>query len=173
MIYIFLIIYSFFVLVSLLYVLKDPLPSRTDFLVILSASFDRITRKRILKGVKIAKTYPECKVLFCGQKKSCLFQQHIKNISNDCFINAESTNTYEDAFFSKKYLEDVDSIILVTSSAHQRRSKNTFQRVYKNLKIYNSPTNDLFCFYSPFLPSGWIVVMINLIKDWRYNGTCK
>ena len=169
MLFILLSIYLCLTILSLLYTKKDSLPKNVDVIVILSASSDAITKQRIELGINVASKYSNSKILFCGKGKTDLFTKDIKNFSNTYFINKDSTNTYEDAFLSKKYLGSIQSIILVTSSSHQRRAMHTFSRVYKNLKIYNYPTNDFLTPYSPFLPSGWAAVLINLLKDYEYN----
>ncbi len=168
--YLILIFYFSFSLLSWLYILRDKFPKQVDYIIILSASSNRMTKRRIAKGIEVASRYPSAKILFCGKKMSSLFQEEVKSIHNTCFMNNESINTYEDALYAKRYLENVRNVILITSSSHQRRARNTFRRVYRDMKIYNVPTNDIFTQYSPFLPTGWIATLINLLKDWKYNS---
>ncbi len=170
MVYLILIFYFAFSLLSWFYILSDKLPKQIDYIIILSASSNKMTKRRIAKGVEVASRYPTAKILFCGKKMSSLFQEEVKNICNTCFVNNESTNTYEDALYGKRYLKNVKNVILITSSSHQRRARNTFHRVYRDMKIYNISTNDIFTLYSPFLPTGWVVTFINLFKDWKYNS---
>lgn len=168
--YLILISYFSFSLLSWFYILRDKLPKQVDYIIILSASSSRITKRRIAKGIEVASRYPLTKILFCGKKMSPLFQKEMMNICNTCFVNNKSTNTYEDALYAKRYLKNVKNVILITSSSHQRRARNTFHRVYRDMKIYNISTNDIFTLYSPFLPTGWVVTFINLFKDWKYNS---
>lgn len=166
---IYLLLYILLSVLSLTYTVKDPLPKSIQNIVILSSSFKNITRQRIKTGLKLASFYPESKILFSGHDHIELFLKHSKNIKSRVLIEDKSTNTYENAFFCKKFLGDSKNIILVTSHSHQVRARNTFRRVYEDLEICNYPTNDIFTLYSPLLPSGWIASLINFIKDWKYN----
>lgn len=60
------------------------------------------------------------------------------------FLEEDSTNTLENATFSKLVLDSfgAKSIILVTSPYHQRRAYETFKAVYEkeNINIINSPS---------------------------------
>jgi len=65
----------------------------------------------------------------------------------DIIIEEESASTYENALNLKTVFEDnnIESIILVTSPYHQRRSKMTFQYVMGDeFKIINQSSTDEF-----------------------------
>ena len=83
-----------------------------------------------------------------------------------------STNTHEDALFLKKMAKEMRlfPMVIVTSQPHLRRALHTFGRVFPNHRVSGFATNDLSNIYSAFLPSGWLAIIINVVKDWKYNG---
>jgi len=167
--YYIILIYILFSFLSTLYSRKDKIVSGVDYIVILSASLDSVTLNRIRKGICISRNNPNSTVIFCGKEKSKLFKEHAGEIKNQIYIQDKSTNTYEDARYCKDVIKKKSSVVLVTSYSHQIRAFHTFKRVFKDLEVYNSPTNDFFTWYSPFLPIGWIAFLINCFKDWKYN----
>lgn len=67
--------------------------------------------------------------------------------ADDIIIEEESASTYENALNLKPVFEDnnIESIILVTSPYHQRRSKMTFQHVMgEEFNIINQSSTDEF-----------------------------
>lgn len=73
---------------------------------------------------------------------------------NAIFTEERSTNTLENAQFSKKILDQIGAkkIILVTSPYHQRRAYETFKKVYASeaLEIVNAPSG-----YSAWNARAW------------------
>lgn len=64
--------------------------------------------------------------------------------SSDILTDETSNNTEENAKNTELLLKknNIKSFILVTSGYHQRRAFLEFSSISKNIKIYNSPTND-------------------------------
>lgn len=166
-------IYAILVLINFLYIKRDFfIPADIDLVVVLSASQDFVTLSRLKHGIQLLKKHPNTPLVVCGKEKAnlmkkYLFEQNIKNT----IIQDQSTNTYEDAIFLKRILgkKEYKKIILVSSEAHQRRALHSFQNIF-NSKIFNSPSLDLFTFYSILLPTGWIINFLNSYKDLKYNG---
>lgn len=152
---------------------NTPNKLKSGSIVILSGDYDWDTTLRTLKGVEMKKKYKKLNLIICGKYKSSLMLNTIRKAGVDkIIIQNKSTNTFEDALFIKEMSEgkNIFPLILVTSSPHMMRSYHTFQRVFPNKVIYKSPTNDLLNLYSPFLPTGILAVIVNIIKDWKYNG---
>ena len=160
------------VLLNIFYVKRDKkLPKFTKFIVILSAAYDLITIKRLKVALSLLKKYPKAKLVVCGKEKANLMRSFLKTRGVSGFIvQDKSSNTFEDAKYLKDLLPEREktNFILVTSASHQRRAYNTFKRVFLG-KVWNYPTNDIFSFYSPLFPIGWLANLINLLKDLRYN----
>lgn len=146
--------------------------SQTRSLVVLSGDFDWDTTKRIEKGLKLKMKHKNAKFIVCGKLKRDLMLKVAKNRCRKIIIQDKSTNTHEDAFFLKKLAgqKDIFPMMIVTSQPHLRRSLHTFIKVFPTKTIYGSSTNDFLNIYSPFLPSGWLAAIINILKDLKYNG---
>jgi uncharacterized SAM-binding protein YcdF (DUF218 family) len=172
MIYIIL-IYIFIVVICFLYIKKNTqIKESPDCIVILSASINSFTQQRLNKAIHLATKSKNLKIIACGKEKSIFMENYLKNKSfHNYIIQNNSTNTYEDALYVQDIINKLNlkSIALVTSPTHQRRSYNTFKRVI-NINIENFPTNLFFSIDSILLPLGWYGVLINIIKDKKYNG---
>lgn len=142
-------------------------------IVVLSGDFDWDTATRVKKGLGLRKKYRDAKFIICGKpKRNLLLKIAKKHRVSEIIIQDKSTNTFEDAFFLKKLAQqkNIFPMLVVTSQPHLRRSLHTFAKVFPNKLIYGSPTNDFLNIYSPFLPSGWLAVILNVFKDLKYNG---
>lgn len=165
-----LILYFLIVVLNYLYIKKDHLPDTLQYIVVLSASLDRVTLDRLKKALILHKKYPSAEIICCGKYQSGLMEKYLKSNNITNFTLVPSTNTYEDArlFNEKINLKKSGEFAIITSSAHQRRSFHTFQKVFKG-NCYNVPTDDLFKLYTPLLPLGWIANLNNILKDYKYN----
>jgi uncharacterized SAM-binding protein YcdF (DUF218 family) len=144
-----------------------------DCVIVLSGSTKSLTKRRILYSMQVKTKYGVPLLIACGKEMSGFMQDlvHSHNV-NEFIIQSISTNTYEDAEFSLKYVKDqnINTIGLVSSAAHLRRALHTFQRVYLSDKdIIPYPTSDIFSLYSPLWPIGWLAVLVNIYKDYKYN----
>jgi uncharacterized SAM-binding protein YcdF (DUF218 family) len=163
-------LYILVVALNYLYIKKDKLPDNLDYIVVLSASLDRVTLDRMNQAFNLYKMYPSAEIICCGKYKSSLMEKYLKSRKLTNFQLVPSTNTYEDAvlFNEKIKPKKQQKFAIITSSAHQRRSFHTFQRVFTH-NFYNVPTNDLVTIYTPLLPLGWFANLNNLLKDYKYN----
>jgi uncharacterized SAM-binding protein YcdF (DUF218 family) len=138
----------------------------------LSDNFKWSTIHRLETAIRISQKYPFAKIIICGREHSNFINSYLKKEDKYRFLSQNmSTNTYEDAFYLSKKIKGIfkQNIILVTSSPHQRRAFHTFIRFFSG-EIYNFPSNDYANLYSPILPSGWLAQIINIYKDYKYNG---
>ncbi len=143
-------------------------------ITVLSGDFDWDSIERTKIATKIYQNinyYPH--FIICGKFKSKIMkeianQNKIKHI----IIQNKSTNTYEDAHFLKEIMRnnDIFPTVLVTSSIHTLRSFHTFKRVFPKKEIYFAINHDFSNIYSPFLLTGWLGRIINIFKDYKYNG---
>lgn len=165
-------LYLLITILNLKYIKRDKLPEKTELIVVLSASRDDVTLSRLRTTIRLIENYPNATIAICGKEKANLMKNFLKTKKfNKVLIQNKSTNTYEDALYLKSMLHKKEkaNFILVTSSAHQKRAYNTFKRVFKNT-IWNYPTSDIFSFYSPLLPTGWVINSINAFKDKKHNN---
>ena len=126
-------------------------------IIVLWSENDFIMKKRVCFAEKISKNIKNYEIYYTWQTNKLW-------LSNYIFCK----NTFDEAFqIRKKFGES--QIILITSRLHSRRAYNTFCNFYSqdNLKLYS--LDDVFCFYSPLLPIGWIFALINIVKDCIYN----
>ncbi len=169
----FLIAIAAFIIVSAAYIKHDSLrDSKPDVIVVLSGDYDWDTRYRVQAALKLAIAFPGIEIMLCGRDKAAFMRRTIKAAGYAGLWRSQdtSTNTEEDAAFTKKILGGQSKrLILVTSGSHQRRSYHTFQRAYPEAVIFNAPTNDWLNRYSPFLPLAWFGMVMNIYKDWLYN----
>jgi len=142
-------------------------------IVILSGSNKYITRFRLLWAIYLIKKHNyKGKVYVCG-KKLCVYMKDyiLSRVHEVGIVTVNSSNTLEDAQFTHRVIQDNSSvIILITSLSHQLRAYNTFKKVFGASKIINCPTwYDLGSWFSPLLPTGWVAVTINIIKNFKYS----
>jgi uncharacterized SAM-binding protein YcdF (DUF218 family) len=82
-------------------------------------------------------------------------------------IDEASRDTRENALGVKAQLSEVERIILVTSSYHQRRANAEIKLVFPNVEIINAPAEDRN--WSPYTwwltPYGWWVTVGELVKS--------
>ena len=164
-------VYIVLSILGILYIKKDEeLPLCVDFIVVLSASLDKVTRNRLDKAIELMDKYPNAILVLSGKREAAYMEKYIqqKGVSN-YLVQKKSTNTFEDAVYLNKIIKNINSkFILVTSSAHQRRAAHTFSKVFRR-KFWNQPTNDILTYYSPLTPVGWLATLFNLFKDIKYN----
>ena len=144
--------------------------SKIRSIVILSGNFDWDTISRAKKGIDLKRNFKNAKFAVCGKYRGFLAEKIIQSHRyKSIILQDKSTNTYEDAFFLKKVSNDKDlfPMAVVPSQPHLRRALHTFAKVFPNRIIYGFATNDFLNIYSPFLPSGWLAIAINVIKDWK------
>lgn len=121
----------------------DPTNKRIEFI----NSADRLLKAIELyhqkKIKKILITGGSGSVLHPEDKEAMYIYQYLKNINipdSDIIIENESKNTYENAVFTKKILDSLhikDSIVLITSAYHLRRSVAVFKKQnYKHILPY-------------------------------------
>jgi len=143
-------------------------------IVILSGDYDWDTLMRVEKGIELKKNlFRRSKLIICGRNKSVLMSKLMRQYKCRNFVTQnKSTNTLEDAIYLKGIIKtkDIFPLMVVTSQPHLRRALHTFRAVFPNREIVGFPTDDLLNLYSPFLPTGWIAVLMNVMKDWKYNG---
>jgi uncharacterized SAM-binding protein YcdF (DUF218 family) len=147
--------------------------SKIRSIVVLSGDFDWDTITRVRKGVELRKKHRSAKFILCGKfKRDLMLEIAKKEGVEKIIIQDRSTNTYEDAYFLKELVGQKNTfpMLIVTNQPHLRRSLHTFANIFPDKAIYGLPTNDFFNIYSPFLPSGWLAVAINIFKDIKYNG---
>jgi len=101
---------------------------------------------RIIKGLKIAKTYPNKDIIFTGGNslfgniaqadKANFFLSSVR--SKKILIENKSVNTYENAKFSyDKFNPGNNLYVLSTSGYHLKRSLETFKKVGWNIRSIN------------------------------------
>ncbi len=146
--------------------------SEVKVIAILSGDFIWDTVARLNRGLELRKKFPEAIIVICGRKRAIFMRSYLaRHGLRKVVVQDQSTNTYEDA----KFLFDLLSpdlrtnLALVTSSPHQRRANHTFKKVFTG-NIYNFPTDDFFNWYSPVFLGGWLANLINIYRDWKYNG---
>jgi uncharacterized SAM-binding protein YcdF (DUF218 family) len=75
-----------------------------------------------------------------NQFKEVLIQNEIP--AEDILVEVKSKNTYENAVESKKILDkhdEIESVLLVTSALHMRRSKACFEKAgYENFETFTT-----------------------------------
>jgi uncharacterized SAM-binding protein YcdF (DUF218 family) len=169
-----LVIYLLLILANIFYIKKTRSQvSKLDIIVVLSGDFNWDTVKRLERVVVLLNKFPTAMVAICGKGRSALMQEHLRRNGVAKFITQDrSTNTCEDAVYLLPLLPPAEKITLglVTSSPHQRRAYHTFKRIFPKTTIYNFPTSDFINLYSPLFPLGWVANLLNIFKDWRYNG---
>lgn len=151
-------IYIIFSCLSFFY--KKRYPSRVymnwKHIIVLWSQYDFITKKRIEFAKKEFKV-TEDKIYVTGKTNRLNLKNHIS-----------CQNTFDEAFQLRKKFGK-EPLILISSRLHSKRVYNTFLNFYFPKEIDIIYVDDLFCFYSPFLPLGWLFAFINLIKDIWYN----
>lgn len=165
------IVFSYFALVLLtaLYVKKDHLPDAKNILVVvLSGKNKKITKDRLEKGIQIQQI-TKGKIAVCGKEMSefmvTFLRQHgVKNL----IVQSKSLNTDEDATFLRRMIGSDYKLVLISSPTHQRRAWHHFKKVFPE-NIYNSPSSQLQSFDSVLKPIGWIGMILNIVKDYKYN----
>lgn len=169
-----LIIYILLILTNIFYIKKTRRRvNKLDIIVVLSGDFTWDTTKRLGGAVALLKKFPTATVAVCGKGRSAMMQEILRGKGVTKFIVQDhSTNTCEDAVYLLPLLPQAEKLTLglVTSSPHQRRAYHTFKKTFPKTTIYNFPTNDFINLYSPLLPTGWIANLLNIFKDWKYNG---
>jgi len=119
---------------------------------------------RVLKGLEIAKNYPDKKVIFTGGKslfsetsqaqKAKFFLSLVRN--EEILYESKSVNTFENAKFTyEKFKPGKDLYIIVTSDYHYKRSVEIFKKVGWNVKSFlkKDENYNFFkscCGYGPF-----------------------
>ena len=119
---------------------------------------------RVLKGLEIAKNYPDKKVIFTGGKslfsetsqaqKAKFFLSSVRN--EEILYESKSVNTFENAKFTyEKFKPGKDLYIIVTSDYHYKRSVEIFKKVGWNVKSFlkKDENYNFFkscCGYGPF-----------------------
>lgn len=140
------------------------------FIIVLSAAVELVTKQRIVTAIALKKEYPNAKIIACGKFHSNYMKQLLEtNNVNDYILQSKSTNTYEDALFTKDIvLNKKSDFILVTSPTHLRRAFHTFERIFANNILCKS--SSLFLSTDSVLsPIGWISIIIEGYKDIKYN----
>ena len=168
------IIYTFIVLSSFIYIRWDKSTSREiSTIVILSGKSKYITDFRLRWGINyIRKHNYKGKVYVCGKNFGSYMQDYISDRVKDVTIEiVQSTSTMEDAVLTRAVVKGNDSVILlITSLSHQRRAFNTFSKVFNPDQITNCPTwYEVWSWYSPLLPTGWVATLLNVLKNFTYN----
>lgn len=115
-----------------------------------------------------------------------LKEEFLKNKvnANDLIIENRSRNTYENAIFTKIFLDSLqltDTMVLVSSASHLRRSKKVFENA--GFKIVNYPSDFEFIdqFYTPLdyiWPDitafhGWVKLIKEMVGTIVYSITGK
>lgn len=165
-------IYLSLVLLSYWYCnLGSKLPIKSSrYVTVLSAAFKSVTKQRINTAIELKRLYPKLIIIASGKFHS-KYMKGLLKIANitDVIIQSRSTNTHEDAFFTKRLLKNKrGDLILVTSPTHQRRAFHAFKRIFSN-NIVNHSSSLFLSVDSILLPTGWISIIIELYKDIKYN----
>ena len=157
-------------LTSFFWVKRDK-ESCADIIVVLSGANKLYTINRIKKAAELFNKNYAKTILISGKYLSYWMACELNKLGvpNDrILIQNKSTNTSEDVLHSFEFLREIESMLLVTASVHQRRASMEFKRVFKNIKIINAPSNDYFHIFSFFLPSGWLITLSEIVKFLRY-----
>lgn len=168
------IVYLIIVLLSYFYcnLNKDYNIKSPKFIIVLSAAVKFVTKQRVTTAIRLKKDYPNAKIIACGKFQADYMRQLLEanNVTN-YVLESKSTNTYEDAIFAKKIINNEKSdLVLVTSPTHQRRAFHVFKRIFRN-KISNQSSSLLGSYDSILMPTGWISILIEGFKDIKYNLT--
>lgn len=95
---------------------------------------------RIWQSLKLYKQKKIKKILISGGHanffnkdtiESALLKNYLVNIgipTNDIITEEKSKNTYENAVFTKELLSSTDTVLLITSASHMRRSYKCFKK---------------------------------------------
>ncbi len=148
-------------------------PKKVRSIVVLSGDFDWDTKMRVKEAIVLKKEFKNSRLILCGKVKYPLMLNLMKAKGYRDFITQnKSTNTIQDALFLKKKIRHLNlfPLAIVTSGPHLRRALHTFSKIFPKEEVYGFSTSDLLDLYSPFLPTGWIAALINVFKDWKYNG---
>jgi uncharacterized SAM-binding protein YcdF (DUF218 family) len=142
-----------------------------DYIIVLSASRGFVTLQRLNAGIDLVRRkYPKKTIVTCGKYHSKLMKEYlIQNGIKKYFIQRNSANTYEDAFYVGKLIKDnTRGVVIVTSPTHLRRSYNTFRKVLK-CPVYCYSSNIFLSFDSILLPTGLVGFLVNAYRDYKYN----
>ena len=139
---------------------------------------------RLVDAIRIYKAGKAKKILFSGGSGN-LFSDEIREgdlakqlilelgvPEKDIILERESHNTYENAIFSKKLIEEnkLKTLILVTSASHFRRAGATFK--YQKLEFtayptdYRSPNLQTSAFELWIPSAGFLELSTIAIKEW-------
>lgn len=144
---------------------------------------------RILQAIIVYKQGKTEKILITGGSGSVFGQDRkeapvIKNfcikmgvLSEDIIVEAESKNTYENAVFSKKFIDiENEKILLVTSAMHMRRSMGIFTKAgYKFDCLATDPLTQPVLYPDDyFLPkaealNGWTSLIKEIVGTLTYK----
>lgn len=137
------------ILVSLAnYLIVEDEPYKADVIVVLAGE---VTGERINYAVELYKKGYSKKLLLSGWSNSKVADTAFtmrrialeEGIPDSAILmETRSTSTYENAVFSSRIIQEngFNSIILVTSTYHSKRSKYIFAKVLnKNIKIISCP----------------------------------
>ena len=101
----------------------------------LSSTINSSTAFRIIEALRIWRLFPDFKILISGQKDVPELMRKVLNALglpvNRIIIEAESTNTYENAVILQKKLSD-KPFILITSAGHMPRAVGVFKKLGMN-----------------------------------------
>lgn len=169
---IYLLIYFLIVLLLFAYCNVSPkLKKPVDYIVVLSASREYVTTQRLKTGIDLMREkYPESTIVTCGKFHAKLMKNYLEQekVKNYIILN-KSTNTYEDAYYTKKLVKKNNrGIVIVTSPTHLRRSYHTFKRLFKT-PLYCYPSNIFFSYDGILFPTGLLGVLVNAYRDYKYN----
>jgi uncharacterized SAM-binding protein YcdF (DUF218 family) len=120
------------------------------------------------------------------QEGNILKEEFLKNKVNpaDLIIESKSKNTYENAIFTKKLLDSLhisDTMVLISSASHLRRSKMVFKNAGFKVVAYPSDFEFVDQFYTPLhyvWPNltafhGWTKLIKEIIGTVVYSLTGK
>lgn len=104
-------------------------PQDYDIIMVLGANGDptsTVTQDRIYNAVQAKMKWPQAKFLLTGNEKRgevSLYKKLLAQMGHADFIEeTESTTTWENMIFSKKFLQENDRVVIVTSEYHQARA---------------------------------------------------
>ena len=170
---IYLIVYIF--IVSLLFAYCGILPKPkepVDYIIVLSASRKYVTIQRLKAGIKLMrKKYPQSTIVVSGKFHAKLMKKHLeKEKVKNYIIQNKSTNTFEDARYTKKLVSKNNrGMVIVTSPTHLRRSYHTFRKLF-DTPLYSYSSNVFLSYDSILLPTGLIGALVGMYKDRKYNA---
>ena len=170
MILVLLFLYLVASLTSFLWIKRDK-ESCASVIVVLSGVNKLHTINRIKKAAELFNKNYAKTILISGKYLVDWMVSELNKLGvpNDRIrVQNKSTNTFEDAAHSFEFLGKIESILLVTASAHQRRASREFKRIFENIKIINTPSNDYVHIFSFFLPTGWLITLSEMVKFLRY-----